>query len=100
MRGADLVVTKSSDEQEVTNVRVRHEVLEQLEGRRIQPLEIVEKNGERVLLAGEDSQKGPEHQVKTALGIRGWEGGNRWLLADDELELGNEFHDELAIRAD
>jgi hypothetical protein len=81
------------------DVRMRHEMLEQLEGRRIQPLEIVEKNSERVLLAGEDSQKGSEHHVKTALGLRGGEGCNGWLLADDELELGNEAHNELAIRA-
>src|ERR1700691_1765731 len=99
MRGADFVVTESSDQQEVMDVGMRDEVLEQLEGRRIQPLEIVEKNGERVLLACEHSQKRSEHHVKTALGFRGGEGSNRGLLADDEHELGNEAHNELAIRA-
>src|SRR5580658_6029439 len=99
MRSTDLVVAKRPDEEEVTDVRVRHEMLEQLEGRRIQPLQIVEKEGERVLLAGEYAQKGAEHHVKTTLSLRGREGRNRWLPADDELELGNEADNELTIEA-
>ena len=60
MRGTDLVVTKRPDEEEVTDVRVRHEVLEELEGRRIQPLQIVEKEGERVLFPCEYAEKPPK----------------------------------------
>ena len=83
----------------MTNVGVRHEVLEQLEGRCIQPLEIVEKHGERMILVGERRQKGSEHHVKAALGLRGWELRNRWLFPNDELQLGDEAHDELTIQA-
>src|SRR5207244_12878857 len=99
VRRADLVVAVRSDDKQVSDVRVRDEVLEQLEGRRVQPLEIIEKEGERVLLAGEHPQKRPELPVKTILGFPGWELRNRWLFPDDELEFGDEVHDELTIRA-
>jgi len=43
VRGADFVVAVCADEQQVPQLRVRDEMLEHLERRGIQPLQIVEE---------------------------------------------------------
>src|SRR5271155_4470636 len=75
-------------------------MLEQVERRAIQPLQIVKEQRERMLLAREHAEEAPEYHLEAVLGLlrpRVW---NSRLLSDDELELRNEVHDELAIRAE
>ena len=43
MVGVDLVVPVGADQQQMSNVRLGHQVLKQIERRRVQPLQIVEK---------------------------------------------------------
>ena len=50
--GGHLVVAVRADDEEVARLGVGHEILEQPEARRVGPLEIVEEERERVLLAG------------------------------------------------
>jgi len=99
VRGADFIVAKCADDQKVADIGVRYDVLQQLEGRGVEPLEIVQKDDERMLRSSEYAQKGSEYHVKTCLGFRGWKLHNRRLSTDDELELGDEVHNELPIRA-
>ena len=49
VRGADLVVPVGADQQQVAHLRMRDQMLEQIEGRRIQPLQIVEEQRQRML---------------------------------------------------
>jgi hypothetical protein len=81
----------------VFNVRVGDEVLEQLEGRRVQPLQVIKEEGERVLLSGEDAQKGPEHRLEPILRFLRRDLRHSRLFANDELEFGDEVYDELAV---
>ena len=59
--GADLVVAIGAEQQEVFDVGVGEQILEKVKRRRIQPLQIVQKQGERMLRAGEDAEEAPEH---------------------------------------
>jgi len=99
VRRADFIVSKRADDQKMADARVRDDVFEQLEGRSVEPLEIVKKENERVLLISKHTQKGSEYHVKTGLGFHGRKLCNRRLPTDDELEFGDEVHDELPIRA-
>ncbi len=65
VRGADLVVPIGPDQQQVPHLRVRDQVLEEVERRRIQPLQIVEEQRERVLLPREDAEEPPEHHLES-----------------------------------
>src|ERR1700760_1231677 len=61
VRGTDLVVPVGADQQQVPHFRVLIQVLEEIKCRCIKPLQIVEEQRERVLLAREHPQEAPEH---------------------------------------
>src|ERR1700738_485570 len=79
---------------------MRNQVLEEIERRGIQPLQIVKKQRDRVLLPREDAEEAPKHHLEAVLRVlRGGVPRGR-LFADDELQLGNEIDDELPIRGE
>ena len=90
MGGIDLVVPVGADQQQVLHVRLGQQILEQVERRRIEPLQIVEEQRERVLLAREHAEEAPEHQLEAVLRVLRRQLRDRRLFSDDELQLGNE----------
>ncbi len=76
---------------------MRDQVLDEVERRGIQPLQIVEEQRERVL-PREYAEEAPEHRLETALHVVRRQIRDRWLFSDHELQLGNEVDDELTIR--
>ena len=99
MRGTDLVVPVGADQQQVPHFRVRGKMLEEVERRCIQPLQVVEEQRERVLFAREYPKEAPEHRLKAVLRFLRRQVRDRWLFADYELQFGNEVDYELTIRA-
>src|SRR5882762_77062 len=99
VRGTDLVVPVGPDQQQVSHFRVRYQMLEEVERCCIQPLQIVEEQGERVLRPGEHGKEAAEHQLEAVLRLLRRQLSDRWLFPDHELQLGNEIDDELSIRA-
>src|SRR6476469_564681 len=83
----------------MSNVGVGHQVVQQIERRRIEPLQIVEEEGERMLLAREHAEETPEHHLEAVLRVLRRQVWDRRLRSDHELQLGNEVHDELTVRA-
>ena len=99
VRGADLVVPVGPDQQQVPHLRVRDQVLEEVERRCIQPLQIVKEQRQRVLRPREDAEEAPEHHPETVLRVLRRQVRDRRLCPDHQLQLGDEVHDELTIRA-
>src|SRR5262249_296715 len=97
MRGIDCVVPVSTDHHQVLHIRMVQQVLEQIERRRVKPLQVVEEQRQRVLRPREHTDKTPEHQLKTMLCVLRWKFGNRWLLSDDKLQFRNQSHNELPV---
>src|SRR6266566_7674939 len=100
VRGTDLVVPVGADQQQVPLFRVRDQMLEEVERCCIQPLQIVEEQGERMFRPREHTNKSPEYQLKAALRVLWGKLRDRWLGSDHELQLGNEIQDELTVRAE
>src|SRR3977135_1610354 len=73
-------------------------MLEEVELRPVQPLQIVEEQPERVLRRGEYAEELPEHRLEAVLRVLRREVWNGRLFSDDELDLGDEADDELAVR--
>jgi len=73
-------------------------MLQQIERRRVEPLQIVEEQGQRMFRAGEDANKTLEYELKPALRLPRLELPDRRLLADDELQFGDQVGDEPCIR--
>src|ERR1700758_1649611 len=82
VRGSDLVVSIGPDQQQVPHLRMRDQVLEEVERRCIKPLQIVEEQRERVLLPREYAEKPPENHLKAVLRFLRREGRDRWLPSD------------------
>src|SRR5271167_1721769 len=82
------------------HIRVCDQVFEEIERRAIQPLQIVEEQRQRVLLTREHAEESPEYHPKPVLVVWRRQVWNRRLFSNDELELWNEVHHELTIRAE
>src|SRR5271165_2592315 len=97
MGGVDLVVAIGSDQQQVPQVRLGQQILEQVEGGRVEPLKIVEEQRQRMLRAGEYADKPTKHQLETQLRVSWRKFRDRRLLADDEFQFGNKVGHEPTV---
>src|SRR6267378_749555 len=52
-----------------------------------------------MLRPGEHAEQAAEHELETALCVLRWHLRHRRLRADERLKLGDEWHHELAVRA-
>src|SRR4029078_4885116 len=90
MRGADLVIAIGSDEQKMLQVRAGQQILDQIQRGGIEPLQVVQEQGQRMLPPGEHPDQAPEDQLEASLCFLRRQLGHWRLLADDVLELGDE----------
>ena len=79
MSGIDFVVAISTNQHEVLQLRTRQQILQQVERCRVQPLQIVEKQGQRMLLPREYADESAKHQLEAPLSILWRNFRNRWL---------------------
>ena len=98
MGGIDFVVPVGADQHQVLHVRLGQQILQQIERCRVEPLQIVEEQGERMFRPREYTDKSPEHQLEAALRILRRKFRDRWLFSDDELQFRDEIHNELSVR--
>ena len=99
MRRSDFVVPVRADQHQVRHAGWSQQIFEQIERRRVEPLQVVEEERQRMLRPGEHADEPPEHQLETALRVLRRELRNRRLVSDDELELRDEVDHEPPIRA-
>ncbi len=67
MGGGDFVVAIGTDQHEVLQIRPGQQILQQIERRRVEPLQVVEEQRQRMLRPGEDADEPPKHQLETAV---------------------------------
>src|SRR5262245_4804422 len=84
MCGIDFIVAISTNQHQVLQIRLDQQILQQVECGRVEPLQIVEKERQRMLGSGKDANESPEHELKTALCLLRLKFGERPLVADDE----------------
>jgi hypothetical protein len=99
MGGIDLVISVSPDQHQMLHVRLGQQILQQVQRCRVEPLQVVEEQRQRVLRSGEHGEKAPENQLKAALRVMGRQLRDRRLVTDDELQLRNQVHDKPPVRA-
>src|SRR6516225_2605580 len=98
MAGIDFVVPVGTDYHQVLHVRSGQQLFEQIERRRVEPLQIVEKQSQRMFWPSEDADESTEHQLETALGVLCWNFRDWWLFSDNEPQFGNQIHNQLSVR--
>jgi len=99
MCGGHFVVTVGANQHQIFHVRMRQQILHQIQRGRVEPLQVVEEEGEG-MLPRECADQSTEYQLEAALRILWRKFRNRRLLPDDELQLRDEIHHELSIRAE
>src|SRR3984893_2185975 len=97
MGGANLVVSIGADQHQVPHIRLGKQTLEKIERRRVEPLQIVEKQRQRMLRPSEYGDESPEHELKTTLCLLRRKLRNWRLFTDDELQVGDEVDHEPSV---
>src|SRR5262249_7060923 len=96
----DFVVPVRADQHQVPYIGLSEEVLDQIERCRVQPLQIVEEQGERMLGLREHTDESPQDEPESALSVLERKVGDRRRLAADELQFGNEVRDQPSVRTE
>src|SRR3569833_542151 len=91
MGRVDFVIAIGPDHQQVMQVGSDEQRFQQVERRGIGPLQIIEKEHERMLRAGEYPDEPPQGNLKQSMGLPWRNLRSRRLRADHELELGYEL---------
>src|SRR6266850_1417614 len=99
MGGIDFVIPVSPDQHQMLHVRLGQQILQQVQRCRVEPLQIVEEQRQRVLWPGEHGEKAPQNQLKAALRVMGRQLRDRRLVADDKLQLRNQVYDKPPVWA-
>src|SRR5208282_4715671 len=60
MRGVDLIVAIGADQQEMPEIRPGQQILDEVKRRRVEPLQIIEKQCQRMLRSGEYADESAE----------------------------------------
>ena len=98
MHGINLVVPIGADQHKVLQIRSGQKILQQIERRRVEPLQVVEEQRERVLRPSEYADKPPEHHLETPLRVLRLKSRDWWLFSKDEFQFRNEIHNQLSVR--
>src|SRR6516225_2074160 len=95
--GIDLILPIGADNQQMPEIGPGEEILQQVERRRIEPLQIIEEKRKRVIGPSEDADEASENELESTLRLVRLELRDRWLFTEDELQFRDEIDHEPAI---
>ncbi len=98
--GLDLAGPVGADQVEVVRPWIDGDGLHERERRRIQPLQVVEEDDERMAFTRERSDESLERRVEALRGLGGIECRQRRLRADEGREFGKELEQQPAVASD
>src|SRR5262249_34483476 len=96
--GIDFVVPVGADHQQVPHVGLGQQILNHIECRSIEPLQIVEKKGEGMFRPRKYTDESAEYQLEPALRVLWRKFRDGWLFSDDELQFRDEIHNQPSVR--
>src|SRR5262245_14905613 len=95
----NFVVSVCTEQHQVPHIRLGQKILEQVEGCRIEPLQIVEEESKGMLRSREYSNESPKDQLEAAMRVLWRKIGNRRLVSYDELQFRDKVYNEQSVRA-
>src|SRR5262249_17338290 len=94
----DFVVAVGADEEKIAKLGPDEHVFQQVERSRVEPLQVIEEERQRMLGPREDTDELPKYQLEAPLRVLWRKRGDRRRLADDELHFRNEIGNQSSIR--
>ncbi len=95
---AHLFVAVGAYQQQMTHIARRQQVNQEIEGCRIEPLQVVEKQRQRMLRPGKNADEAPHDKVETPLRILRRQFHHGRLLAKDELQFRHQIQQQRRVR--
>src|SRR5215467_1578927 len=69
MRWSDFVVSVGADEEKIAEIRPAQQVFQQIERRRVEPLQVIEEERQRMFRPGEDADELPKYHLEAPLRV-------------------------------
>src|SRR5262245_10828135 len=98
MGGIDFVVPVGADQEQVLHIRPGQQIIEQIERCRIEPLQVIKEQRERMFRPREYADESAEYELEATLRVLWRKLGDWWLFSDDELQFRDQIHDEQSVR--
>src|SRR5262249_50595078 len=98
MRRIHFIVPIGADQQQVGDIRLRQQILQQVKRRRVEPLQVVEKEGQGMFRSCEHTEESAKYQMEPPLSVLRRKFGNRWLLSENGFQFRNQSHHQLSVR--
>src|SRR5262252_4586967 len=98
MRWSDFVVAVCADEEKIAEFGPAQQVFQQVERRRVEPLQVIKEERQRMFRPREDADKLPKYQLEAPLRVLWRKLRNQRRLSDDELHFRNEVGNQSSIR--
>src|SRR2546422_208070 len=100
MARVDFVVPVGADQEKEFHPRAGEERAEKAQRRRVGPLQVVDEDHQRMLALRQRAHEVLEDELEPVLRLGGGERRRRRLLAQDELDLRNEFRQDTRVGAE
>src|SRR5215472_17460255 len=97
MRGSDFIVAVGADEEKIAEVGPAQQVFEQVERRRVEPLQIVKEERQGMYRPGKDANELAKHQLEAPLRVLRRKLGDWRRLSDYELHFGNQIRNQTRV---
>src|SRR5215470_1833064 len=85
MRCSHFIVAIGTDEEKIAEIGPAQQVFQQVERRRVKPLQVIEEQRQGIFRPSEDPDELPKHHLKAPLRLLWWKLRHRWRHSDDEL---------------
>src|SRR5262249_13148209 len=95
---SNFVVAVCGDEEKIAEFGSAQQVFHQVERRRVEPLQVVKEEHQRMFRPSEDADKLPKYQLEAPLCVLWRKLRDRRRLSDDELHFRNEVRDQSCVR--
>ncbi|KFB69820.1 MAG: hypothetical protein CAPSK01_000533 [Candidatus Accumulibacter vicinus] len=95
---ADFIAAVSADEQRMAQRRVAQQALQQVERSRVDPVQVVEKNDQRVPGVRQRADEAPQDVSEAIDRLLAIQIGQRRLCADDQFEMGKQVGHHPPVR--
>src|SRR6516225_5784727 len=99
MRASDFVIAIGADEEKIAQIGPAQQIFQEVERRRVEPLQVIEEERQRMFRPSEDTDEPPKHQLETPLRVLWRKLRDRRWLSDDSLHFRNEIHNQSGVRS-
>src|SRR5262249_41485277 len=99
MRCSNFVIAVGADEEKIAEVGAAQQVFQQVERRRIQPLQVIEEQRQGMFRPREDTDELSKHHLEAPLRVLWRKLRDRRWFSDEELQFRNEIHHQSRVRS-